>query len=208
MAFRGWPAEALEFYEGLAADNSKTFWTAHSQVYEEKVRAPMVALLAELEPEFGAGKIFRPYRDVRFSADKTPYKTAIAASLAGGGYVQLSAKGLFAGAGMYMMDGPQLAAYRRAVDTERSGRELRRVVDELTAKGISIGGHDELKTVPRGFARDHARADLLRHKGMVAWREWAPGAWLGRPAARTRVVELLRATRPLTAWLAAHITKI
>src|ERR1051325_11884594 len=77
MAFRGWPAEALEFYEGLEADNSKTYWTAHKTVYDEKVHAPMLALLAELEPEFGAGKIFRPYRDVRFSADKSPYKTAI-----------------------------------------------------------------------------------------------------------------------------------
>ena len=94
MAFRGWPNEALDFYEGLEADNSKTYWTAHRSVYDEKVLAPMNALLAELEPEFGAGKIFRPYRDVRFSADKSPYKTAIGATLELGGYVQLSAKGL------------------------------------------------------------------------------------------------------------------
>src|SRR2546423_1141462 len=94
MAFRGWPAEAIEFYEGLLADNTRTYWQAHRTTYDEKVRAPMVELLAELEPKWGAGKIFRPYRDVRFSADKMPYKTAIGAMLEKGGYVQISADGL------------------------------------------------------------------------------------------------------------------
>src|SRR5690606_38424933 len=126
MAFRGWPAEALEFYEGLVADNSKTYWTAHKQTYERDVRAPMEALLAELEPEFGAGKIFRPYRDVRFSADKSPYKDHIGATLASGGYVQLSANGLACGAGMYQMAPDQLARYRRAVYDAVAGEQLTR----------------------------------------------------------------------------------
>ena len=103
MAFRGWPSEALEFYEGLSADNSKTYWTEHKAVYETQAHAPMADLLAELEPEFGPGKIFRPYRDVRFSADKSPYKTHLGAWLEAGGYLQLSADGLAAGCGMYEM---------------------------------------------------------------------------------------------------------
>ena len=78
VTFRGWPSEALEFYEGLTADNSKTYWTAHKAVYESQVLAPMEALLVELEAEFGAGKIFRPYRDVRFSADDNARYLAIA----------------------------------------------------------------------------------------------------------------------------------
>src|SRR5688572_28187099 len=98
MAFRGWPAEAFEFYEGLEADNTKTYWTANKDVYETKVRAPMEVLLEQLKDEFGAGKVYRPYRDVRFSADKTPYKTAIGASNERG-YVQLSAHGLAAATG-------------------------------------------------------------------------------------------------------------
>src|SRR5262249_45007728 len=109
MAFRGWPAEALEFYEGLEADNSKAYWTAHKAVYEERVRRPMAELLDELSAEFGPGKIFRPNRDVRFSADKSPYKTSIAATLERGGYVQLSAHGLAAGRGIYVMASDQLA---------------------------------------------------------------------------------------------------
>jgi uncharacterized protein (TIGR02453 family) len=205
MAFRGWPNEALDFYEGLEADNSKTYWTAHRSVYDEKVLAPMNALLAELEPEFGAGKIFRPYRDVRFSADKSPYKTAIGATLEHGGYIQLSAQGLAAGAGMYQMGPAELDKYRRAVADDRSGAQLRRLVDALAARKIQVVGHETLKTVPRGYDRDHPRADLLRHKGLVAWQEWPAGAWLGRPSARTRVVEFLRASRPLTAWLSDHV---
>ena len=100
MTFNGWPAEALEFYEGLAADNSKAYWTAHKDSYERDVYAPMAALLAELEPDFGEGKTFRPYRDVRFSADKSPYKTNIGATVGDDGYVQLDARGLAVGSGM------------------------------------------------------------------------------------------------------------
>ncbi len=98
MPFGGWPAEALEFFEGLEADNSKTYWQRNKAVYESVVRAPMEELLAELAPEWGEGRVFRPYRDIRFSADKSPYKTHMGAMI-GQGYVQLSAEGLAADAG-------------------------------------------------------------------------------------------------------------
>lgn len=205
MAFSGWPAEALEFYEGLTADNSRAYWTAHRACYERDVHAPMAALLAELESEFGEGKIFRPYRDVRFSADKSPYKTAIGATLARGGYIQLSADGLAAGSGMYQMAPGQLDRYRRAVAGDRAGQELRRVIAGLQRHGIEVTGHQSLKTAPRGYPRDHPRADLLRHKGLIAWREWPADAWLGTAAARDRVAGFLRATRPLCRWLDTHV---
>lgn len=205
VTFRGWPAEALEFYEGLAADNSAAYWNAHKAVYEQKVYAPMVALLAELEAEFGAGKIFRPYRDVRFSPDKSPYKTAIAATLERGGYLQLSANGLAAGTGMYMMDTGQVARYRRAVDNDKTGEELRALMARIAGKGIEVGGHEQLKSAPRGYPRDHPRIDLLRHKGVVAWIEWPAAAWLGTAAAKRRVVDFLRVSRPLQDWLDAHV---
>ena len=138
MAFNGWPAEALEFYEGLAADNSRAYWTAHKASYERDVHAPMAALLAELEAEFGEGKIFRPYRDVRFSADKSPYKTAIGATLAGGGYIQLSASGLAAGRGMYQMAPDQLERYRRAVAGDHTGEQLSKVMLVLNSTWASV----------------------------------------------------------------------
>jgi uncharacterized protein (TIGR02453 family) len=205
VAFRGWPSEALEFYEGLEADNSKTYWTAHKQVYEEQVRAPMEALLKELEPEFGPAKIFRPYRDVRFSADKSPYKTAIAASLEQGGYVHLSSNGLAAGSGMYMMARDQLARYRAAVDDDKSGPALEKLVARAEQAGIEITGHEKMKRTPRGFPADHPRADLLCNKGLIAWKEWPVAAWLGTAAAKKRVVDFLRASAPLNEWLAAHV---
>lgn len=204
MAFRGWPAEALDFYDGLEADNSKTYWTAHKTVYDEQVRAPMTELLAELEPQFGPAKIFRPYRDVRFSADKSPYKTSCAASFERGGYLQLTAAGLAAGAGAYMMDPPRLAKFRQAVADDSSGVPLTAIVADLEVQGTSVTSHEQLKSVPRGFPKDHPRAELLRHKGLIAWRQFELRPWLGTAKAKTHVVTFFRSCAPLQEWLAAH----
>lgn len=204
MRFRGWPAEAIEFFDGLADDNSKAYWNDHKEIYERCVRDPMEALLAELEGEFGTGKVFRPYRDVRFSKDKAPYKTAIGASLERG-YVQLSAAGLAAGTGLYMPAPDQLERYRRAVDDPRSGARLEKLVAAARAAHIEITAHEVLKTAPRGYATDHPRIDLLRMKGLTLWREWPVGAWLGTPNAKDRVVELLRAGAPINTWLDTYV---
>jgi uncharacterized protein (TIGR02453 family) len=115
MGFSGWPTAALEFYEGLESDNSKAYWTKHKAVYTDQVLRPMEELLDELAPEFGPPKIFRPYRDIRFSSDKTPYKTHIGATLGGTGYVQLSADGLSVGTGMWHLEADELVKYRAAV---------------------------------------------------------------------------------------------
>jgi uncharacterized protein (TIGR02453 family) len=205
VTFRGWPSEALEFYEGLTADNSKTYWTAHKTVYETQVQGPMTDLLAALEPEFGPGKIFRPYRDVRFSADKSPYKTHLGAWLSAGGYLQLSADGLAAGSGMYQMAPDQLDRYRRAVLDDRSGPELLEVVAAVERAGLAVHGHGSLKTAPRGYPKDHPRVELLRHKGLTTWQEWKPAAWLGTAAAKTRIVGFLRTSMPLRQWLDSHV---
>lgn len=210
VTFKGWPTEALDFYEHLEADNSKTFWQAHKAQYDEAVRAPMEALLAELEPEFGPGKIFRPNRDVRFSADKSPYKTHIGGYLESGGYIQLSADGLSCGNGMYQLAPDQLDRYRAAVAEDVSGAELERVIAavENTAKGKDgpkVFGRDSLKSAPRGYPKDHPRIELLRHKGLVAWQEWEPAAWLGTRAAYTRITAFLHASRPLRDWLDGHV---
>ncbi|MEU7874035.1 DUF2461 domain-containing protein [Dactylosporangium sp. NPDC049140] len=204
MTFRGWPAEALEFYDGLEADNSKTYWTAHKSTYDDQVRGPMTELLAELEPEFGPAKIFRPYRDVRFSADKSPYKTSCAASFERGGYLQLTAAGLAAGAGAYMMEPARLARYRQAVAADASGLWLAGIVAELEGRGWSVTSHEQLKTVPRGFDKEHPRAELLRHKGLIAWHQFPLKPWLGTAKARGHVETFLRGCRPLQEWLATH----
>jgi len=205
MAFRGWPAEAIEFFEGLEADNSKSFWQAHNDIYERSAKRPMEELLGELEAEFGPGKMFRPYRDVRFSKDKRPYKTNIAATVGGHGYVSLSAEGLGVGAGMYMMAADQLDRYRAAVDRSSSGEELESIVSTLRKKGATCASHDVLKTAPKGHPKDHPRIDLLKMKGIIVWQTWPPAGWLGTSKAKERVVGLLRASVPLNAWLAEHV---
>jgi uncharacterized protein (TIGR02453 family) len=205
VTFRGWPIEALEFYEGLTADNSKTYWTAHKAVYDQQVQAPMVDLLAALEPEFGPGKIFRPYRDVRFSADKSPYKTHLGAWLEQGGYIQLSAEGLAAGCGMWQLAPDQIERYRRAVADDRTGGDLTALIATIERGRVGVHGHGSLKSAPRGYPKDHPRLDLLRHKGLTTWKEWEPAAWLGTAAAKQRIVDFLHTSRPLREWLDKHV---
>src|SRR5215472_10967529 len=139
--FQGWPEEAQRFFIGLQLDNSKKYFDANKDVYQRCVRAPMEALLAELEPEFGTGKIFRINRDIRFSADKSPYKTQIGAT-SGSGYVQFSAKGLYAGAGWYQPDKDWLLAYREAVAGEKAGPKLARIMVGLEKDGYELWGED------------------------------------------------------------------
>ena len=126
MGLSGWTDEAVDFWDGLEEDNSKPYWTAHKAQYDEHVRAPMDALLAELAPEFGPGKVFRPYRDVRFSKEKTPYKEHMGAlctdDLGRASYVEISAAGLLAGGGCYRMSPGELAAVRRGIDDDRNCR--------------------------------------------------------------------------------------
>jgi uncharacterized protein (TIGR02453 family) len=204
MAFRGWPVEAVEFYDGLLADNSKTYWQAHKATYDADVLGPMKELLAEVATDFGEGKIFRPYRDVRFSADKTPYKTHIGAILDGGGYVQLGPDGLAAGRGVWHLQAEQLTRFRAAVDDEATGEELAGIVAQLEKNGVEVISRDALKSAPRGYDKDHPRADLLRRKGLAAWQSWPVAAWLGTAKAKERVLGLWQAAEPLHTWLVRY----
>lgn len=208
MTFKGWPAAAVDFYDGLEEDNSKTYWAAHKAQYDEAVRAPMDALLAELAPEFGAGKVFRPYRDVRFSKDKTPYKEHIGAVCTDDdgrvSYVQLSAAGLFVGGGAYQLSTEHLAAVRRAIDDARTGTQLERLVSALRDQGLELGG-EALRTAPRGYPKDHQRIGLLRQKAFYGYREWPVAPWLHTPDVKKRVAEVWRACRPLHDWLGDRI---
>jgi len=204
VRFTGWPVEAVEFFEGLQDDNSRSYWQAHKAVYDQCVKAPMEALLAELEHDFGPGKVFRPYRDVRFSADKTPYKLNCAAHLTGG-YVSVSADELFVGSGLYMPLPDDLKRYRAAVDSDRAGRDLEAIVRALRTAKYDVGAHDAVKTAPRGYPADHPRIELLKLKGITMARAWPVGGWLGTRKAKDRVVATLEAARPLNAWIAEHV---
>lgn len=206
MGFAGFPEEALDFYEGLEADNSKAYWTDHKAMYDECVAAPMRALLDELEPSFGTAKVFRPYRDVRFSKDKSPYKTrqyAVVHTGDQGLYVGIDAQGLHLGGGMFTATTEQVAKIRAAVADDPTGPALERLLKSLRRKGFVIGGQ-QLKRVPKPWDDSHPRADLLRHKSLIAYVDHEPAEWLHTVEAKREVMAAWTAVTPLNDWLRAH----
>ncbi|MDQ4053976.1 MAG: DUF2461 domain-containing protein [Actinomycetota bacterium] len=204
MEFTGFPVAALDFYDDLEVDNSRSFWEAHRAVYEDAVKAPMTALCEALEPEFGSAKIFRPYRDVRFAKDKTPYKTHqgafVAAGPALGWYVELSPRGVRVGGGFYEASGERLAAVRDAIADDKSGPHLKRVLTKLEKGGFEIAG-EQLKTAPRGYDKDHVRIDLLRHKQIIAAKPYGFEKLIHSAELLDQVRADWRALNPLVTWL-------
>ncbi len=210
MTFDGFPDEGLVFYEGLEADNSKTYWTRNKSSYDTHVRAPLQAMLDELAGEFGVAKVFRPYRDVRFSNDKTPYKTHQGAVItpegrgAGSWYVQISADGLRVSGGCWRLESDQISRLRRAVADPVQGPRLEQEVGRLASSDWSIEG-ERLSRVPAGYSADDDRAELLRHKSLHASRSWEPAEWLHTREALERVRSAWRELHTLNTWLADNV---
>jgi uncharacterized protein (TIGR02453 family) len=206
-SFQGIPAGAFAFYAELEDNNNREWWLEHKDSYNTLVRDPLTALFAELEPRFGPGKIFRPNRDIRFSQDKSPYKTAqgaFASTREGMGYyLQLNADGLHVGGGYHSHTPAQLARFRNAVDASGTGESLRHIVEAVAAAGFDIGG-EKLKTVPRGYDRDHPRAELLKHKSLSAGMELGEPEWLETPRAVQEIAALWEKLRPLVDWVSRH----
>jgi uncharacterized protein (TIGR02453 family) len=207
LGFDGFSPDSFAWFEGLEADNSKAYFSEHRETYDRVVRGALEALLEELADEFGGYvKLFRQNRDIRFSRDKSPYKTRTygvilerpdsRAAL----YAELSRPGLFAGSGYHMLDAARLERFRNAVMDERSGPELERAI-----AGIETFG-EALKTAPRGYPRDHPRVRLLRHKSLVAGNRLAPRRnGISRGAALEHVRGTWNACAAMNAWLDAHV---
>jgi len=207
VEFAGFPVAALDFYDDLEVDNTKSFWEEHKAVYRDAVLEPMKALCAALAPEFGEAKIFRPYRDVRFAKDKTPYKTAqgayVATGPATGWYVQISARGLITGGGFYDADAERLGYFRAAIDDDRTGPQLEKLLAKLAKQGWEIGG-DVLKTAPRGYPADHPRIELLRHKSLTLTRSHGFEPVIHTADLVDAVRRDWRQVTPLLDWVGQH----
>lgn len=182
-AFPGFPQAGMDFLNGLKKNNNRDWFQARKEVFEEQVKAPMVDLVAALQrdlkliaPEVADGDpakaVYRIYRDTRFSPDKTPYKTRIAALLprsadksgTAGLYFSVSPEGIELGGGMYMLPSPLLLRVRQHIAAD-PGR-LRKILAAKVIKETYGGLHGEqLKRIPQGFPIDHPAADLLRFKG-------------------------------------------
>ena len=205
MAFSGFGKGASAFYDDLAANNSREWWLANKARYEDEVRRPMEELLQDVADEFGEAKLFRPNRDTRFSKDKTPYKTSIAAVVylpkGGSVYVSLAAEGLHVGGGSYHLERPQLARMREAIDDVRTGKEIEKITGTLRKAKAVVTAHDAVKTAPRGYSPDHPRIDLLRLAGLAAMFAHKPATWLHTGKAKDRIVDGWHQLQPLNDWL-------
>jgi len=210
-SFSGFPRDALGFFGELEADNTRAWWLANKERFEVNVRAPMLAFTEAVDGRYRPMSTFRPNRDVRFSKDKSPYKTNIGAvGESDGGaifYVHLDARGLMAAAGYYIMASDQLGRYRAAVDADRSGEDLVARAAALAKAKLAVvaGGEGELKTAPRGYPRDHPRIDWLRRKGLIVSKVFGTPGWIHSAKALDRVQELWAAAAPLNEWLDAHV---
>jgi uncharacterized protein (TIGR02453 family) len=187
----------------------------------------MAALLGEVRRglagaygrrSLGEPKVFRIHRDVRFSKDKTPYKTHVAgwiplelgrAADPGGTpaavYFHVGVGERFAGSGSWMLDAPALQRFRAALLDPRRGAALARLLGRLEARGFSRSAAETLKRPPRGVDPDHPRADLLRMKGLVVAPPAVPARLLTRPELAGWLTAQARAAAPLVAWLADHV---
>lgn len=206
--FAGFSDWAVRFYRDLEENNTRDFWQEHKEQWEREVRGPMLALVDALEEDFGPAVVFRPYRDVRFSQDKSPYKThlgAIAGPAAGiGYYVQIDGTGLTVGGGFHTHSPAQTDRYREAVADDRAGAVLESVVAQLVADGFGIEGAS-LKTRPKGYDADHPRMELLRRKEIMGIKRVGRPAWLDSATALGEVRTSWEQIRPLASWIIDHV---
>jgi uncharacterized protein (TIGR02453 family) len=209
--FEGFGPNVRTWFNGLEADNSREYFAANRDVFEESIRGQMDALLLELSHRFGGEvKLFRQNRDIRFSADKSPYKTNTYGVLRGseiapqGLYASISADGLVAGSGYHMMARDQLDRFREAVDEDRYGAELAELVAKAQKAGLEVWG-DSVATAPRGYPRDHERIELLRRKSLALGARLKLGRGISRADGLQFVTKTWRAAAPVTGWLERHV---
>jgi len=217
--FRRFDPKALTFLRALKRNNNREWFKARKDEYERVLRNPMVELIEQMATEFRTfapdlvatpkASLYRIYRDTRFSDNKAPLKTHIAAIFphrrlpkhqGAGLYVHVSVdEGVWIGGGMYAPETSQLQAVREHIADNH--RRLRSIV-EAPAFRRRVGAleGERLQRVPRGFAKDHPAADFLRHRQFLAGREY-PLSFSTNPRFYSTVVEIFRHVAPLTAFL-------
>ncbi|MDB4958810.1 MAG: hypothetical protein JWO36_6379 [Myxococcales bacterium] len=218
MTFTGFDRTAPQFFHELTAEMNRVWFTANKERYEALWVQPMTALLEDVTGrlgkvyapmKLGKPKLFRIYRDTRFSKDKTPYKTHCAGVIptrkgAAAMYVHLGLDEEFIGVGSYFFDDKQLVKWRKLVAADKTGKEIAGIVGKLRKAKYPVNGHDSYKKVPKGFAPDHPRAELLKMRGLTAGFPAIPKGLLHKPGLSSWLVEHARATAPMVKWLFRH----
>jgi uncharacterized protein (TIGR02453 family) len=189
--FVGFPREGIDFMKRLKRNNNRPWFEKHKDEYETFVKLPMQSLIAALQPHFERfapefdihpkKSLFRIYRDVRFSKDKTPYKTHAAAhfvlrgkpkGIEGSGfYLHIEPGEVFLGGGIYMPDGDQLKKIRRSIASQ-SDRFLSILGQKNFKKAFGKLQGEKLQRAPQGYEPNHPMAEWLKYKQFFIWVEW------------------------------------
>jgi uncharacterized protein (TIGR02453 family) len=219
MSFEGFEPEQVQFFKQLAAIQDRDWFKENKARYVAFAEAPMKALVDALQPAvkrqykgfaLAPAKHFRIYRDVRFSKDKSPFKTHVASmiGLEGGEeegapaalYLHFGLEDVIA-AGHWALTPAKLKRYRALVAADKTGRELQKRVDALIKDGFSLESFEALKRVPPGFPPDHPRAELLKHKGLGLGFPTIPKSLRFSPKLANWIVERSAEAASLVTWL-------
>jgi uncharacterized protein (TIGR02453 family) len=211
--FKGFDKDAIAFLHELTIEMNKAWFEENKARYQRVWVEPLTALLEHVQNKLAktlapvklTPHVFRIYRDVRFSKDKTPYKTHVAGVLRTGYgsamYLHVETDEEWVGAGTYYFEDKQLPKWRKLVAADKTGREITGIVGKLRKKGYQVGGHDDYTRVPKGFDPDHPRADFLRMKGLTAQFPAMPKGMLHRADLADWLVEHAKAVAPMVSWL-------
>jgi uncharacterized protein (TIGR02453 family) len=225
--FGGFSDEAIQFLLELQAEQSRIWFKAHQDDYARLCRQPLELLVYDLQERLSdvfpnivdvEPHIFRIQRDTRFSKDKSPYKTNLAANLAirppadgedqhstPGIYLSFGLDGEYVATGAWHMEPPVVQRYRLLLDDARTGAEIQKIVTKLQQSGWNLGSMEALKRVPSPYAQDHPRAELLKRKGLAASIQPAEGV-SATPALADWAETRLREAAPMIRWLDRHLT--
>jgi uncharacterized protein (TIGR02453 family) len=214
--FAGFDRAAPQFLHELASEMNREWFEANKSRYQALWVEPMTALLDEVTAKLanayapiklGPPKLFRIYRDTRFSKDKSPYKTHVAGSIplekgvASAMYIHLGLEEEFIGVGTYFFDDKQLAKWRKLIAADKTGKPLVQLVHKLRKAGYPVGGHDDYKKAPKPYSDDHPRAEFLRMRGLTGGFPEIPRGLLHDAKLADWLVKHAKATAPMVRWL-------
>jgi uncharacterized protein (TIGR02453 family) len=217
--FTGFDRDAIQFLHELTLEMNRGWFEANKARYQARWVEPMTALLGDVAQRLAKvyapikvqpPKLLRIYRDTRFSKDKTPYKTHVAGRIplregCTALYLHIDVDEEYAGVGSYFFEDAQLPRWRKLVAADKTGKEIVAIVTKLRKAGYAVRSYDDYKKVPKGFAPDHPRAELLKMRGLTCQFPAMPKGLLHKPALADWLFKHAKATAPMVSWLYRNI---
>lgn len=207
--FSGFPPDVFKFYGELEQNNNRDWWAENGWKYKEEILPMVRSFIDALDPIWQPMIVYRPYRQVRFSPNKDPYKTVcgiIGADPDGSlHYIQLSGNGILVARGTHLFSPDQQLRYYEAIDQD-GDYEFQARMEHCRESGLEVGGWQKLITAPKGYSRQHLRVELLRYGGIDVSKTWSPDDESVSTAQIVKDVESAWSlAEPVTSWLAQHV---